>query len=62
MNCVLDDSLVRKGALLRGGGRVQANPNPKAVYATMSEVRMDFGRSVVSMRLGMDTAMAASAC
>lgn len=47
-------------ALLHGSSCGRGYPNPTVVYATTTEVRTEFGRPALSMRLSTATATAAS--
>ena len=49
-----------KVALLHGSSCGRGYPNPTVVYATTTEVRTEFGRPALSMRLSTATATAAS--
>ena len=50
----------RCAALLHGSSCGRGYPNPTVVYATTTEVRTEFGRPALSMRLSTATATAAS--
>ena len=56
-----DDLLAFAGALLHGSRCGRGYPKPTVAYATTTEVRTEFGRPALSMRLSTATATPASA-